>query len=383
MFRTLRKKSLNTNEWNRTVASVGDVTVSKREFVARYEQELARYNYYGMLNSLTDEDKAQIKENVLDEVATNKLYVARMKELGLSLSEEDIAAAQATAESTMSSIESSITVEGGGKVTDSVVERFYETYFGMTRDEFKSFSTEQEEGDYAFNVMQNYFAPQVDNYSEEELEEFYYTKVGDTYRNNYSAGEYSEYMEYWLEDTYSAPYIYVPEDFIYVYVAEVSNINRTIIDEYEQKLKKGEMTYEQLYESSDNVNYLRYRLEGPYAIGPEDYSYVASCEDLYDEAFGMEIGEWKLVMRTTQVENDEGVGDTIFNGFFVKRAEGSMCRNDQPTGVVKLDRYEGVRDLAMQSFKDYRTYMLVTETMGEIEVDETVYQYESEFGKQS
>ena len=99
----LRKDAFGLNyfERNAVVASVGAETVTYGEFVGafmNYYSNIDTYNMYAMYygsgtyyDTTTEEGMTNLKQDMLDELVYQRVYIALSEELGLTLSDEELA----------------------------------------------------------------------------------------------------------------------------------------------------------------------------------------------------------------------------------------------------------------------------------------------------
>ena len=94
-------------------------------------------------------------------------------------------------------------------------------------------------------------------------------------------------------------------------------------------------------------------VDGPYAIGENDHSYLFINDDTFEAAKALEIGKigtYVVPMKSTQ-DGEETV--TGYNGYLFRRAEGTMCEEGE-TGTIKIDYYPGIRDSAENGLRQKR-----------------------------
>ena len=141
------------------------------------------------------------------------------------------------------------------------------------------------------------------------------------------------------------------------------------VSEIIDKINNGEMTFDELMASDENVYSYKNTLKAPYAIGENDYSYLCSEEAFYTEAAALEIGKISTLVVPVKGTAEEGEEAPItgYTGYLFRRAEGNMCENGD-SGVIKIDYYDGVRDSVVSGLREERW-------LGDLELNDVLYTY--------
>lgn len=379
----LRSDSHGLNAFDRAkvVATAGGEKVTMGEYVMGLNNALSYYSYYGITYTPTQE----MKDSIIESLLLKKLYIAKLKELGLGLTAEELASCKKTAKDQLASLEESIgqQLSTSGNFSTAALQSQINDYFtrqlGMSKAKYVAYIEEEEKAELAYEKIYAYYEEQLKSFTEEELIAFYDKTALENYGENYAAGDYSTNMSWYQQGYYSVPPLYVPENFIYVDVVRLTADTEEALNE-----KLAELTdpkaFTALAASSDNtadVYVGSVSIPAPFAIGENDSSYVCDYADLYATASAMEIGEIKLVTEPTTTTNDDGTETTTYTGTFILRAEGSMCENGAATGIVDIDYYSGVRDTVKEEFEASRFTDITTSWLADKQVDEAVYAYQA------
>jgi len=105
----LRKdaRGLTVFDRSKVVASAGGQSVTMGEYVMGLDNALSFYSqYYGM--TYTEDTVRELQDTVVDQLLTQKLAVAKLDELGLTLSAEELASCKKAGEDQLKSLEESI-----------------------------------------------------------------------------------------------------------------------------------------------------------------------------------------------------------------------------------------------------------------------------------
>lgn len=376
---------LNTFEKNEVIASVSGVEVKMKEYAIAYDKQLNYYQQIGMLDALNIDDYSFLKDSTVRQILMNRYYLKEIDRLGLKISDIDLNTCETSVDEELQTLEDSIKAQFsdsiGAAQLRTQINRYYTDSVGMTKAEYRAFMIEQKQASYAQKLLLDLYGKEVSEYTDEDLEQFYEEIVGPDFEADYTAGIYSEYMQYYLMNYSDIPFMYIPESFVYVNYAEISDINRSVVEEYMQKLQSGEMTFEEIVASNKNSAELRFAMDGPYPIGPDDYSYLSKFDGIYEEALKLEPGETTALMRATQVEDQEEAPDYIFTGVFLQRVTGDFCVGDTEHGLIKMDKYENVPDLVVDSYKEYAAQQRILNDLETAVIDDKVLAFKGTLEK--
>ncbi len=380
----LRKdaRGLNYFDRSRVVATAGGQSITMGEYVLGLDNTMNYMTYYGYTYS--DEEKATLKKNVVDDLLMQKLYLVKLKELGLSLTAEELASCKKTADDQLASLEESIgkQLATGGNFSTANLQSQINSYFnrqlGISKAQYKRNIELQEQAQLARTKVEAYYSEQTKNYTEEELLEFYREEVEEHYAKDYSAGTYAMTMSLYEMGYYQTPYLYVPEGFVYVDLVRIDAETEEGIQEIFTSMENGTTFDDLLTDPRNTATDQLAKLKAPYAIGESDYSYLASESSVYQTAAELEIGGIGLAVVANKTTGEDGT-ETVsgYTGYIVRRAEGNMCENGAQYGIVDIDYYDGVRDAMKEDFESHRFTDITAEWLKDKTVDESIYEYES------
>ena len=179
--------------------------------------------------------------------------------------------------------------------------------------------------------------------TEGELKDIYAEYVQEHYVDGYTDGAYAQMASYVAAGYTDIPYLYIPEDFLFVHVIQLSDAEKA--QDILTKIKEGEdfETYRTSEDNESGVGNAADAEKGT-AIGENDSPFDAV---VYDIAKDMNAGDVELVQAV--VKNSEGDEATAY--FIVKRVEGT-------TGVVP---YEDVKDAIDSTLKSHEESEYVNE----------------------
>ena len=237
----------------------------------------------------------------------------------------------------------------------------------MNQSRYYKFMLERAEANYYQTKLSEYYATNGSGFTEEEILA-YYRSVVEEEMAEYSEGMYSMYTQFYAMG-YTSPLLFVPEGFFYVDFVQVSKDTEEEINELVNKINSGEMTFDELMASDENVYTYKSALKAPYAIGEKDYSYLCSEEAFYTAAKELEVGKISTLIVPVKGTAEEGEEAPItgYTGYLFRRADGDMCM-DGETGVIKIDYYDGVRDSVISGLREERW-------LGDLALNDVLYTY--------
>lgn len=372
-------RGLNAFDRSKVVATAGGQSVTMGEYVMAMDNTLSLYSYYGI--SYTPDQAMQ--DDIIESLLLNKLYLVKLRELGLSLTAEELATCKQTAKDQLASIENSIgqqLVNSGNFSTGALQSRVNEYFtrtLGMTKSQYVSYVEQEQQASLAKEKVSAYYESQTKNYTDAELLAYYEDTVTKNYASDYQAGDYSSYMQMYTVGYYSYPSLYVPEGFIYVDLIQIEAATEDEINAFYAELEGGK-TFEELAADSRNTASMQsaaVSVAGPYAIGEGDYAYVADYEGLFETASALEVGAVTLVIEPVTATAEDGTESTTYVGYIIRRAEGAMCENGAAFGVVDIDYYDGVRASFQSSFETSRFNEITDAWLADKWVSDAVYAY--------
>ncbi len=364
----LRKDGHNMNAFERarTAASANGETVTMQEFAMMFDTLVQTYSY----SSLTDEQLKTLQENAASQALMQKIYTKEAKALGLTLTDEEQAAAKTSAQEQIDAIVENYTQQlvSSGTFTKAALDKQVANYYamlGMNQSQYFAYCKERYEASAYADKLDAYYEEHGTGFTEEEILAEYHEEV-EPLMETYSAGQYSMYMMYYAYG-YMTPLLYVPEGFFYIDLVQVSKDSEEEINELFAKVDNGEMTFEELMESDENV-FLYRSLEAPYAIGDDDYNYVFTDAEAYEAAKALEIGQTgTYIMPVTQKDDDGNETVASYTGYLFRRVEGTMCEEGQ-SGIIKIDYYPQIRE-------SVESTMLQEKWLSDVAYNDAMYTY--------
>ncbi len=373
----LQKDAAGMNCFQRkaTAASADGVKISMSEYRVTYDMILS--NYQNQTSSFTDEQIRSLQESAANQALLQKVYAKEAKALGITLTDEQKAAAKKNAQDQIDSIMKYFTdsLVQNGTYSKSAVEKQIASYYqqlGMSEGEYRTFLRESAEGSYYIEAIRNYYDENdlhvdenvLTDYYRKTVEETMYTEKEDgSKRATYMDGQYWYYMMLY-QMGYSEPMMYIPEGFIYIDYIKLQKGSKEEIEEIVNQVNAGEMDFDQLRKSDDNVDSYRDMLEGPYPIGENDHAQMFSSQEAYEAAAALAIGEIGSFIEEPVTAED---GTVTVTGYLFRRVEGNMCM-DGDSGVIKIDYYPGVR-------ASMETQYRVDQWLADIRYEDAVYAY--------
>ena len=159
----LRKdvRGLTAFDRSKVIASAGGQSITMGEYAMGLDNTLSYYTqYYGA--SYTDEEIRTLQDNIVKQLLTQKLAVAKLDELGLSFTAEELAHFKQTAEDQLASLEESIgkQMATSGNFSNASLQTQINEYFtrqlGMSKAKYKSYVESQEKAEHALEKLQTY-----------------------------------------------------------------------------------------------------------------------------------------------------------------------------------------------------------------------------------
>lgn len=376
-------RGYNWFERNAKVVEAGGETVRFGEFIVAFDNLLFSYESSGYdLTAYTDEQIKELQEQTADSLLLQKLYQNKCKELGLSLTAEEKQACKDAAQREIDAVVEQITsnlIQSGSyskAAVDSQVASYYNRNIGMSQTKYYNYVYEQMEASYCLTKLEEHYAAEMKDYTEEELLTYYEETTQANFADVYETGIYSTYMLMYGMGYYGMPYLYVPEDFLYIDLIEVNAEDEATVTAFIERLQNGE-SFDELSQDELVSGDLYGKIAGPYAIGAADYSYLVSDPEVYTLAEQLQVGEISSLVVSNPTTDADGNETTTYTGYIFRRAEGNMCIGGAQNGIVDIDYYDGVREeveVGMQQDKFSEIALVWLED--EIRY-EALYRYES------
>lgn len=354
----LRKDSFGDNYFarNKTIATVNGAKITKNEYavsLSNYYNNIDTYNtyalYYGYgqyYDTTTEAGMKSLKNAIMTNLINNEVYIQMAKDLGITLTSEEQAAVTQDAKDSLANLKSQIlesAKSSGSQNPETYAATLLGNYFsnmGISQKTFLARSEHSALAEAYATKLQEHFTEER-NVTEEELPEIYAEYVKEHYQDAYTEGAYSENASYVLSGLTEVPYLYIPEDFIFVQVIQLSDGEKA--QDMLAKIEEGE-DFETFRVSDDNESEAGKALatdEGQ-AIGEHDSVFV---DAVYAAAKDLEVGAVTMTEATAQ----DSDGNDVTTYYIVRRVEGT-------TGVVPYAQVKDVIDSILKSHETSEYY---------------------------
>ena len=353
----LRKDSFGDNYFtrNKTVATVNGEKISKNQFAVslnNYYSNIDTYNMYAMYygygqyyDTSTEAGMKSLKNDILNSLIDNEVYIAMAKDLGITLTGEELAAVKTEAQEALTNLKDQIlqsAKSSGSQNPETYAATMLANYFsnmGISQKTFLERSAHSALAQKYAAKLQEHFAAER-NVTEEELPEIYAAYVKEHYQDAYTDGSYALNESYVAQGYTDIPYLYIPENFIFVRVIQLSD--KVKATDTLNKIQGGE-DFETFFAGDDNENTNGKALgDQPQAIGENDSAFDAK---VYEEASAAAIDDVTLIT----VEGTDSDGNATTTYYIVKRVEGT-------TGVVPYEDVKEKIDSTLKSHEENEYY---------------------------
>lgn len=357
LIMVLRKDSFGDNYFTRSkaVATVNGAKITKNQYavsLSNYYSNIDTYNMYAMYygygqyyDTSTEAGMKSLKNDILNSLIDNEVYIAMAKDLGITLTAEELAEVKEEGQAALTNLKDQIlesAKSSGSQTPETYATTMLANYLSNMGISQKTFAERNEHSALAQKYaekLQEHFAAER-NVTEEELKDIYADYVKEHYQDVYTEGAYSLTESYVAQGYTDIPYLYIPEDFIFVRVIQLSNEAKA--NEILEKIQGGE-DFETFFASDDNENENGKALgDAPQAIAENDSAFDAT---VYAEASAAAIGDVTLVA----VEGTDADGNATATYYLVKRVEGT-------TGVVPYEEVKDKIDSTLKSHEENEYY---------------------------
>lgn len=344
---TLRKdgRGMNAFERSKVVATADGESITMQDYAMMLDTIIQNYSYSS--SSLTEEQIKNVQTNAATQALMQKIYEKEAKALGLTLTDEEKQAAKDSAQAQIDGVVESYTqsLVSNGTYSKAALDKQVANYYnmlGMTQNGYYEYIRKSAEASTYYTKLDAYYDENGYGFSEEEVLNSYHEAVEESMQN-YEAGMYSTYLMLYTYG-YATPLLFVPDGFFYVDVVEINKTTEEDINAVFDRLNSEEVTFDELLASDENVFSYKNVVDGPYAIGDDDYSYVFSEAEAYDLAKSLGVGEIGTFITPVTTKDDDG-NETVtgYNGFIFRRVEGTICENGE-SGIINIDHYDGIRE---------------------------------------
>ena len=353
----LRKDAFGDNyfERNKAIATVNGAKITKNQYAVslnNYYSNIDNYNMYAMYygygkyyDTSTEAGMKSLKNDILNGLIDSEGYIAMAKDLGITLTAEEQAEAKQEAQDALTNLKDQIlesAKSSGSQTPETYATTMLGNYLSSMGIDQKTYLKRSEHSALAETYaekLQEHFAAER-NVTDAELKDIYAEYVKEHYQDAYTDGAYSLNETYVANGYTDIPYLYIPEDFIFVRVIQLSDKDKA--NEILEKIQGGE-DFETYFDSDDNENTNGKNLKDKaQAIGGADSSFDT---EVYKQAFETAVGDVILV----SVEGTDSTGAATATYYIVKRVEGT-------TGVVPYEDVKSVIDSTLKSHEENEYY---------------------------
>ncbi len=349
----LRKDAFGDNYFtrNKAIATVNGEKITKNEYamtLSNYYSNIDTYNMYAMYYGYgeyydvsTEAGMHELKTDILNSLIDSEMYIQMGKDLGITLTDEEKAAVTQSAKDALANLKEQIlesAKSSGSQNPETYATSMLANYLSNMGINQKTYLKRSEHAAlaeaYASKVQEHFAAER--NVTDAELKDIYAEYVKEHYVDAYTDGAYTMSESYYASGYIDTPYLYIPDDFIFVRVITLSDgiKAKEILD----KVQGGE-DFETYFASDDNENTVGKSLQDkPQAIGEADSAFGAK---IYQEASAAAVGDVILV----SVDGADSDGKVTTTYYIVKRVEGT-------TGVVPYEDVKAVIDSTLKSHEE-------------------------------
>ena len=356
----LRKDSHGDTYFDRSkaIATVNGAKITRNEYASslyNYYNNISTYNMYAMYygygkyyDTATESGMQSLKNDILNNLIDAEVYIQMAKDLGITLTAEETAAAAQSAKDALANLKDQIlenAKSAGSQTPESYAATMLASYFSSMGINQKTFLARSEHSALAETYaekLREHFAAERD-VKEEELKGLYDEYAKTYYQDAYTEGDYAQNLSYVAAGHSEIPFLYIPEDFLFVQVIETTDEAK--FQDMLSKIQGGE-AFSSFLTSEDNASDIARSLEGDkgVAIGENDSPFDAA---VYTLAKDMNVGD----VESVQSVSKDADGNDVTTFFIVKRVEGT-------TGILP---YEDVKDVIDSSLKSYAENNYYTE----------------------
>ena len=346
----LRKDSFGDNHFTRSkaVATVNGAKITRNEYAAslsNYYNNLSTYNMYALYygygqyyDTSTEAGMQSLKNDILNNLIDAEVYIQMAKDLGITLTDEEMAATVQSGKDALANLKQQVlesAQSSGAQSPETYADTMLANYFsniGINQKTFVARSQHAALAEAYAQKLQEHFAAER-NVADSELKDIYAEYAKAYYQDAYEAGAYAQAVSYLASGYTDIPYLYIPEDFIFVQVLQTADADK--VQALMTRLNEGE-DMAALLASDDNENGSSKALPEGIAIGENDSVFD---DAVYALAKDMNVGDVDSVMAVTK----DADGNDTNTYFIVKRVEGT-------TGLVA---YEDVKEKVDSLLKSY------------------------------
>lgn len=351
------KFGYNYFERKQTIASVGNLNVTKGEFAQSfndYYSNISTYNlyalYYGYgqyFDTSTEEGLNDLREYIIQNLLEQKAYIQMAEEMNITLTAEEEAMCKQDGQDAYDELFAQC-VESAKSAGSTTPENYatttistYLSNMGLTKS---GYIARQVEASRASMLAELVYTQLKDEkvVTDEDLPQIYADYVQKYFVDAYADGDYATYEYYRQLGTYETSYLYVPEDFVFIRAIQLNALDlaedamaqiESDPAQFEVLLKDEEVNLDAFIGTLDEA-------EG-YGIGAADSLFD---DAVYAAASEMEIGSVKMITVEKTTTDEDGNSTVTPVYYIIKRIEG------EPAGMVA---YEKVADKMHDTLINY------------------------------
>jgi hypothetical protein len=357
----LRKDAHGLNGFQRraTAATADGVRVSMIEYAVTFDTIASD----SQIRSMSDEQLRTLQENAAKQALLIKICEKEAKALGLELSEEDAKACDESAENEIKTLEDSIRKRliENGSYSQAAYEKQITAQFdaiGMSRSAYYEFARRNAAATKYAKMLQDYYKENGSGIAEEELLAYYRetvekTMTGETEdggtKSAYEEGMFWMSLQYFSNGLTLKPMLYVPEGFLYIDFIRLNKSSLLEANELVEKVKSGEIAFDTLMASEENLDPYRTVMRAPYPIAEHDHKALFEQQEIYTAAAELAVGEIGSYVGKAETAED---GTETVPVYLFRRADGAGVCMDGDSGVIDIDYYTGVRQTIEADYRN-------------------------------
>ena len=354
----LRKDTFGDNYFSRSkaVATVNGEKITRNAFASslyNYYSNIDTYNmyaqYYGYgkyYDTSTEAGMKSLQNDILYGLIDNEVYILMATDLGISLTSEEEAEVAQSAKDALANLKSQIlesAKSSGAQNPETYATTMLANYFSNMGINQKTFVARSQHSALASKFaakLQEHFAAER-NVTEEELKDVYAEYAKTYYQDAYVDEAYSQNASYVLAGYSEIPYLYIPEDFLFVQVIQLSDAQKA--EEIFDRIKAGE-DFETFRTAEDNES------EAGKALAAGKGQPIGEKDSVFDDvvyvtAKDMALDEVQMAQSVSKDSDDNDVNTY----YIIKRVAGT-------TGIVPYEEVKSVIDSTLKSYVENSYY---------------------------
>ncbi len=283
-----------------------DYTITKGEIADQYDYMVQMYSYYGMGTPTDDADIESLQDSIIASLVSDKIQLYEANLLGIVLTDDELAAAEALAEEEMQYYMDSFQAEAEDEGADDVESRTLEIFqeqldaaeMDMDVEGFRAYLLEEYTNEALKAALEEYVTKDI-TATDDEIQDYYAENLA-SQEEDYTAtpANYLTDAEAYQMDG-SSPVLYAPEGYVRVRSISISPADE-ISDDYTTlqsdletlAAEYGEAALEALAEkyteagadpASTQLDIAISEIDGGEALASEYVQKKAEADALYEE----------------------------------------------------------------------------------------------------